>query len=256
MPAKPTIVLIPGACTEASCFDRLTPYLHDAGYETVAVSHPSANPPDPFAHTAETMALNVQNTYVQPLLDAGKDVLVYAYSSGGSQTGTNGPSWVKSEREREGQKGGVVGIVYHSCAPVPAGTDQLTFMGGAWPPFIKADVPAPGLFVFDPIIPHLFNDADPAEQEELAKTAIPHAERPIKTPVLPPLWADSALDGRRIWLKAMLDGTFAPEVAQAFIDGSGVEWEVVERDVGHCGCVTMPKIVAEVILNAAEKYAV
>jgi hypothetical protein len=139
-PAKPTIVLIPGACTRASCFDRLTPYLHDAGYETVAVSHPSANPPDPFAHTAETMALNVQNMYVQPLLDAGKDIVVYAYSSGGSQTGTSGPSWVKSDREARGYNGGVVGIVYHSCAPVPAGMDQLTFMGGVWPPFIKEDV--------------------------------------------------------------------------------------------------------------------
>jgi len=53
----------------------------------------------------------------------------------------------------------------------------------------------------------------------------------------------------------MLDGTFAPEVAQAFIDGSGVEWEVVERDVGHCGCVTRPKVVAEVILDAAERFA-
>lgn len=115
--------------------------------------------------------------------------------------------------------------------------------------------PAPGLFVFDPIIPHLFNDAAPSEQEALSKTAIPHAERVIKTPVLPPLWADKALDGRRIWLKAMLDGTFPPEVAQAFIDGSGVEWEVVERDVGHCGCVTRPGVVAEVVLGAVGRFA-
>lgn len=138
MAKNPTIVLIPGACTEASCFDRIRPYLHNAGYETVAVSHASANPTDPYAHTAETMAANVQS-YVQPLLDAGKKVLIYAYSSGGSQTGTNGPSWVLSEREARGQKGGVVGIVYMSCAPVPAGMDQLTFMGGAWPPFVKAN---------------------------------------------------------------------------------------------------------------------
>lgn len=140
MPEKPTIVLIPGACTEATCFDRIRPYLHDAGYETVAVSHTSANPTDPYAHTAETMALNVQENYVQPLLDAGKQVLVYAYSSGGSQTGTNGPSWVLSDREARGEKGGVIGIVYMSCAPVPAGMDQLTYMGGAWPPFVKANV--------------------------------------------------------------------------------------------------------------------
>jgi hypothetical protein len=66
MASKPTIVLIPGACTEASCFDRLRACLKDAGYESVAVSHPSANPADPFAHTAETMGLNVQENYVQP----------------------------------------------------------------------------------------------------------------------------------------------------------------------------------------------
>ena len=91
MAAKPTIVLIPGACTEATCFDRIHPYLHDAGYDTVAVSHTSANPKDPYAHTAGTMGLNVQENYIQPLLDDGRQVLVYAYSSGGSQTGTNGP---------------------------------------------------------------------------------------------------------------------------------------------------------------------
>lgn len=140
MAATPTILLIPGACTKATCFDRLRPYLHDAGYETVAVSHTSANPTDPYAHTAETMALNIQENYLQPLLDAGKKVLVYAYSSGGSQTGTNGPSWVLSDREARGEKGGVIGIVYMSCAPVPAGMDQLTYMGGAWPPFVKANV--------------------------------------------------------------------------------------------------------------------
>ena len=140
MAEKPTIVLIPGACTEASCFDRLRPYLRNAGYDTVAVSHTSANPKDPYAHTAETMGLNVQENYIQPLLDVGKQVLVYAYSSGGSQTGTNGPSWVFSDREAREEKGGVIGIVYMSCAPVPAGVDQLTYMGGAWPPFVKANV--------------------------------------------------------------------------------------------------------------------
>jgi hypothetical protein len=53
----------------------------------------------------------------------------------------------------------------------------------------------------------------------------------------------------------MLDGTFTPETAQAFIDGSGAKWEVVERDVGHCGCLTQPKVVAQVVLEAAEKWA-
>lgn len=115
--------------------------------------------------------------------------------------------------------------------------------------------PKPGLFVFDPVIPHLFNDADPSEQEALAKTALPHAEQVITTPVLPPLWADSALGGgRRIWLKAMLDGTFTPETADDFIAGSGVQWHVVEKDVGHCGALTQPEVVAGVVLRAAMRW--
>lgn len=139
MASKPTIVLIPGACTEPSCFDGLRSCLRDAGYESVAVSHPSANPTDPFAHTAETMGLNVQENYIQPLLDAGKEILVFGYSSGGSETGTSGPSWVLSDREARGHKGGVIGIVYLSSALPPAGVPQLAVMGGVWPPMVKPD---------------------------------------------------------------------------------------------------------------------
>lgn len=73
--------------------------------------------------------------------------------------------------------------------------------------------------------------------------------------MLPPLWAEKALDGRRIWLKAMLDGTFLPELAQMFIDGSGVDWDVVEREVGHCGATTKPEIVARVLVDAVEKWS-
>jgi hypothetical protein len=139
MATKPTIVLIPGACTAASCFDRLRVCLDDAGYESVAVSHPSADPTDPFAHTAETMGLNVEENYIQPLLNAGKEILVFGYSSGGTETGTSGPSWVLSERKARGEKGGVIGAVFLSSAPTPAGMTQLAFMGGAWPPFVKPD---------------------------------------------------------------------------------------------------------------------
>lgn len=183
MAAKPTILLIPGACTESTCFDRLRPYLHRAGYETVAVSHPSANPTDPFAHDAETFALNVQNVYLQPLLDAGKDVLVYAYSSGGSQTGTNGPSWIKSEREARGEKGGVVGVVYMSCAPVPAGVDQLTFMGGSWPPFVKGDTVCTYLQPFRAICIH--TNTTTYSQALASSSSTPSSLTSSMTPIRP-----------------------------------------------------------------------
>jgi hypothetical protein len=46
---------------------------------------------------------------------------------------------VLSEREARGEKGGVIGVVFLSSALTPAGMTQLDYMGGAWPPFVKAD---------------------------------------------------------------------------------------------------------------------
>lgn len=89
--------------------------------------------------TQQTFALNITSNYLDPLLQAGKDVIVYAYSSGGAKCGHAGPSLVKSAREARREKGGVVGIVYMSFATVPAGMSQLKFLGRSWPPFVHED---------------------------------------------------------------------------------------------------------------------
>lgn len=137
MASKPTIFLLPGGMTHNTCFDRLLPHL--SSYEVVVAAQPGADASDPNAHTAESDSLAIQSQYLTPLLDAGKDVIIYSYSFGGTVLGTNGPSLVKPEREKRGEKGGVVGIVYMSIATVPAGMSQLEFLGGMWPPFIAVD---------------------------------------------------------------------------------------------------------------------
>ena len=157
--------------------------------------------------------------------------------------GTDGPSLSKRARESRGEKGGVLGIVYTSSALPTAGTSQLEYLGGSWPPFIS-ETPSPGaLLSFDRIIPHLFNDAPPAVQQALAQQHIPTSANVFRTGVLPPLWADERLESRRVWLLALQDATFPPEAARMFLGGSGVEWEVVEggralwcRDAAWVGC--------------------
>ncbi|KAK6428527.1 hypothetical protein LTR95_015329 [Oleoguttula sp. CCFEE 5521] len=257
MASKPVVLLIPGGMTHNTCYNPLKAELHKAGYETVVAFLPSADPADPLDQslTAANDARSVYEKSLKPILDAGKDVVIYAYSYGGTVFGNDGPSFVKSEREVRGEKGGIVGIVYMSIATVPAGMGQLEFMGGTWPPFIAVDQPKKGLLTFDPIIPSLFNDAAPADAEELAKTVVGHASRTFEIGVIPPLWAERALDGKRVWLFAKLDGTFPPDAARTFIAASGVEWEIVEREVGHCAFVTQPEVVAKVIVEAATKWA-
>lgn len=254
MAIKPTILLVPGGCTESSVFDPIMPLFKNAGYDAIAVSLASANPKDPDAHTAESDAKHILTTYLQPLLDAGKDTVIYAYSWGGTCLGNDGPSLTKRARQARGEKGGVLGIVYMSSALPSAGQSQLDYLGGIWPPFVHETPKPNGLLYFGPIIPHLFNDAPPNLQNALAAQHIPTAANVFHTGVLPPLWAEEGLEGRRVWLLALQDATFPPEAARMFLGGSGVEWEVVEREVGHCGVVTQPGVVAEVIMEAARKW--
>lgn len=74
-----------------------------------------------------------------PRINEGKDVIIFAHSSGGTFTGGAKTSLAKSARKARGQKGGVLGLVYISFALTPEGQTQLEYMGGQWPAFIKLD---------------------------------------------------------------------------------------------------------------------
>jgi len=52
MAIKPTILLVPGACTGPEVFDPVVSVFCAAGYEALAVAQASANPTDPDAYTA------------------------------------------------------------------------------------------------------------------------------------------------------------------------------------------------------------
>ena len=53
---KPTIVLVHGACADASSFERLIPLLQDRGYTVVAVQNPLSSLPDDIATTQRALA--------------------------------------------------------------------------------------------------------------------------------------------------------------------------------------------------------
>ncbi|KAK4956445.1 hypothetical protein LTR10_005970 [Elasticomyces elasticus] len=252
----PTILFVPGACTAPSCYDLVVPLLKQQGYSTVQAPLPSNNPDYPAAHTAESDGLSFLNGYLLPLIKEGKEVIVFAHSFGATCMSGSKSNVSKSARKAKGEAGGVVGIIYISGCLAPDGVSQIEYTGGAdtVPTFLKIDHPSPGLFVFDPVVPYLFNDTDPETAEELAKAHLPHAMQPLMTPVSAPLWTDPALDGRRAYFKTMRDKTFAPEVQQMFIEGSGVKWEVVEIDGGHEAFLTKPKLVADAVLKLAKSW--
>lgn len=70
--APPTILLIPGAFTDSSCYDLMTPYSQRAGFPVVAASLVSSNPDNPDEYTAASEGQWLLDKYLLPLVNEGK----------------------------------------------------------------------------------------------------------------------------------------------------------------------------------------
>ena len=95
----------------------------------------SCNSPDPASATCSKDADIVRNA-ILPVLDQGKDVLVLAHSYGGIPAGGAVKGLSKVQREKEGEKAGVIGLVYVSAFVVPGDVSLLTVMGGKHAPYV------------------------------------------------------------------------------------------------------------------------
>jgi hypothetical protein len=127
--AKCTFFLAHGACQDSTCFDKLTPFLSHAGHDVVAGSLLSLNPPNPNEATAAKDGQELLDRYLLPLVEDGKDVVVYAHSYGSTCLSGAARGITKAERSAAGLPGGVVGCQYTSSftfgkLPLMSLTDQ------------------------------------------------------------------------------------------------------------------------------------
>lgn len=254
----PTILLVPGAFTTPACYDSLAPYLRKSGYPVLRASLITTNPSESDLPTcsAEKEGLHLLNTYLLPLIEEQeKEVIVFAHSFGATCCSGGKHGLTRKERGRKGLKGGVLGVVYISNAFCKDGEDQVSSLGGIWPPFCARDTPSPGLLTFSPVVETLYNDLPPSQAEELAKGHLPQAQSVFEMPVREPLWEDGELDGGgRVYVLTKLDQTFPPHVQEMLVKGSGVEWDVKEVEAGHCGFIGAAGGVARVIMEVAGRW--
>lgn len=135
----PTVIFFAGAFADPSCFDTFSKQLKAAGYPTTYAYIPSLNPRDPTTVSSSLDAEFARKNYILPLLDQGKDVVVFAHSYGGVVGGAAAAGQSKVSRTAAGKLGGVIGLVYCVGNIVREGETLLQAVGGAYPTFIKED---------------------------------------------------------------------------------------------------------------------
>jgi len=137
--SAPTIVLVPGACHSAACYELLIPHLEAAGFSAKALTLPSINATSPKTATCADDASFIRNTVLLPLIEEGKDVLLVAHSYGGVPASAAAFGLNKRTQSKLGNAGGIMGIVCISAILTGAEKDVSSALGGQAPPQLMHD---------------------------------------------------------------------------------------------------------------------
>lgn len=122
---NPTIAIISGASTVPELYAPLQSAFETKGYPTVVTEPPSITSADATTVTLDTDVEYVRLSVLAPLLAEGKDVVLLLHSYGGAYGAAAAQGLSKTQRLGNGEKGGVVGIVYAASFVVEPGQNAL-----------------------------------------------------------------------------------------------------------------------------------
>ncbi|KAL4792609.1 hypothetical protein BDV19DRAFT_368157 [Aspergillus venezuelensis] len=127
MMAKPTILLIPGAWHDGSIYHPLTTILRSRGFDAEPITLPSLGGPP--STSAYDDANYIQEKYLTPLINEGKEALIVVHSYAGVPGTECVRGFTRKDLEEQGKIGGVVGLVYIAASVVPKGWSVEKMVG-------------------------------------------------------------------------------------------------------------------------------
>ena len=111
---------------QASTFDAVRALIPEK-YETISETLPCVAADDySKVGLADDIAF-VRQKLLMPLIDRGDDIVVVMHSFGGLPGSAAIEGLGKDERQKQGQKGGVMGLVYLAALLVPEGKNNAGF---------------------------------------------------------------------------------------------------------------------------------
>lgn len=140
--SKPTILIVPGAWQLVASYKPFAELLTKAGYENQVVKLPSTGGTElPLTGLPEDIA--AIRAALEPLVEAGKDVVLLTHSAGGVSGSAALKGLDAKTRKAAGQPGGVVRIIYMSAFMVPKGSSLMDLLGGQPLPWMVLEVCMP-----------------------------------------------------------------------------------------------------------------
>ncbi|KAI1157676.1 Alpha/Beta hydrolase protein [Nemania serpens] len=246
--ALPIVVLVPGAFGTPAGFQKMLPYLN--GLQTHPGAYPSCNPADPMNASCSDDISALRSTILS-ILDQQRDIVILAHSYGGVVAGGAAKDLDKASRASQGQANAVVGLIYVAGNITLDGECLLEAVGGAYPPFIKSHKPSKGLAVIEPAMDILYNDCQP--DPELDNSMTPHALQAFETKASAPAWQDQGFDGCRVYIRTVNDCCNPAALQDAWIEKSGVNWNVVNFETGHMPFVSQPEALAAQVVKLVDE---
>lgn len=125
-----TIVICCGAWPLVQFFEPLIKAFEAKGRVAICKvppSYPAYRPGNPPKINPDTDYL--RGHVLQPLLEDGKDIVIFMHSYGGAYGPGSLESISKREREAKGLKGGVIAGIFNAAFVAPKGTTPLEAMG-------------------------------------------------------------------------------------------------------------------------------
>ncbi|OAA72458.1 hypothetical protein ISF_01531 [Cordyceps fumosorosea ARSEF 2679] len=252
------IVLVHGAWHGPWCWRDQVPELQKLGYDVETAHLPSAQG---IVGTTQHDDAAAVRAVLEPLLSAGKRVIVVAHSYGGPIGSAAVVGLSERQRRAASLPGGVLGLVCLCAFIFPGGMDQGAAIEAAGDlRYVVWDDPAEGLFVpRDPRAMFFPPDTSPEDTDWAVPQLRPQSMAANKGIVPPQAWQEDAehYAGRLGYVACTEDRAVPFEDQKAMIAGAGgaEKWIVRElKGSGHSPFFSRPQEVASVLHGIVEQF--
>ncbi|ETS76281.1 hypothetical protein PFICI_11668 [Pestalotiopsis fici W106-1] len=239
----PTVLFVHGSWHTPLHFAKIREIFEDAGYPTSCPRQPTVGASPPIGLLEDAQCIRDE---VQRLVNEDKDVIVIAHSYGGVVT-TQAVEVVFSKKKRleNGQRSGVLSLVYMCAFMLSMDTSLAGTFEGKLPPWITIHKPVDGGTVF-------YHDVDPDERKQAVQQLL---QVPAVTQITP--ITHLAYLHHPVRYLYCTDDQALPYAAQQMMVQNvckqyGISFAEHHLNASHSPFLSMPERVLEVVQQIAE----